>query len=30
MPQQVKDNYLGIARSLGYQTEKLVWTNQGN
>lgn len=30
MPQQVKDNYLGIARSLGYQTEKLVWTKQGN
>jgi len=30
MPQKVKDNYLGIARSLGYRTEKLVWTNQGN
>ena len=28
MPQQFKDKYLGIARSLGYRTEKLVWTKQ--
>ncbi|MFD2872314.1 lipocalin family protein [Mucilaginibacter ximonensis] len=30
MPQHIKDEYLSLAKSLGYRTEKLVWTNQKN
>lgn len=30
MPEDVKDKYLSLARSLGYQTEKLIWTRQAD
>lgn len=30
MPKTVKEEYLKIAKSLGYRVEKLVWTNQEN
>lgn len=30
MPKEIKESYLEKARTLGYDTAKLVWTNQNN
>lgn len=28
MPKEIKEKYLGQARALGYNTDRLIWTNQ--